>query len=182
MIDLDQLGDTLPERCVVVFDEAGMAATRTTARLLEAAERAGAKVVAIGDPGQLASVQAGGWLRAVGRELGALRLTEVMRQRDPGERRALAALHDRIPDRYLDWAARAGRVDTFDDAAGAREAAVVEWAGAVGEVGVEQAVMIARDNDTRQALNRPRASCAATRACSANSASTAAGSWRSVTG
>jgi conjugative relaxase-like TrwC/TraI family protein len=153
LIDLDQLGDTLPKRCVVVFDEAGMAATRTTARLLEAAERAGAKVVAIGDPGQLASVQAGGWLRAVGRELGPLRLTEVMRQRDPGERRALAALHDRIPDRYLDWASRAGRVDTFEDAAGARERAVVEWADAVVEVGVDQAVMIARDNDTRQALN-----------------------------
>ncbi len=153
LIDLDQLGDTLPERCVIVFDEAGMAATRTTARLLEAAERAGAKVVAIGDPGQLASVQAGGWLRAVGREVGALRLTEVMRQRDPAERRALAALHDRIPDRYLDWATQAGRVDTFDDAAGAREAAVAEWAAAVGEVGVEQAVMIARDNDTRHALN-----------------------------
>jgi hypothetical protein len=154
LIDLDQLGDTLPKRCVVVFDEAGMAATRSTARLLEAAERAGAKVVAIGDPGQLASVQAGGWLRAVGRELGVLRLTEVMRQRDPAERRALAALHDRIPDRYLDWATRAGRVETFDDAAGARETAVLEWATAVGEVGVEQAVMVARDNDTRQALNR----------------------------
>jgi conjugative relaxase-like TrwC/TraI family protein len=153
LIDLDQLGDTLPTRCMVVFDEAGMAATRTTARLFDAAERAGAKVVAIGDPGQLASVQAGGWLRAVGRELGPLQLTEVMRQRDPAERRALAALHDRIPDRYLDWATRAGRVDTFDDAAGARERAVVEWAAVVGEVGVEQAVMIARDNDTRQALN-----------------------------
>jgi hypothetical protein len=154
LIDLDELGDTLPKRCVVVFDEAGMAATRTTARLLEAAERAGAKVVAIGDPGQLASVAAGGWLRAVGRELGALRLTEVMRQRDPGERRALAALHDRVPDRYLDWATSAGRIDTFDDAAGAREWAVVEWATVVGEVGVDEAVMIARDNDTRQALNQ----------------------------
>ena len=153
LIDIDQLGDTLPKRCVILFDEAGMAATRTTARLLEAAERAGAKVVAIGDPGQLASVQAGGWLRSVGRELGPLRLTEVLRQRDPAERRALAALHDLIPDRYLDWATRAGRVDTFDDPVGARQAAVVEWAAAVGEVGVEQAVMIARDNDTRAALN-----------------------------
>ena len=153
LIDLDELGDSLPERCVVVFDEAGMAATRTTARLLEAAERAGAKVIAIGDPGQLASVHAGGWLRAVGRELGPLRLTEVMRQRDPGERRALAALHDRIPDRYVEWATKAGRIDTFDDTAAARDAAVVEWAAAVDEVGVEQAVMIARDNDTRQALN-----------------------------
>ena len=44
-------------------------------------------------------------------------------------------------------------MDTFDDAAGARERAVGEWAAAVGEVGVDQAVMIARDNDTRQALN-----------------------------
>ena len=83
-----------------------MAATRPSARLLEAAEQAGAKVIAIGDPGQLASVQAGGWLGAVGRELGALRLTEVMRQRDPAERRALGALHDRRPQRYLDWAER----------------------------------------------------------------------------
>jgi ATP-dependent exoDNAse (exonuclease V) alpha subunit len=153
LIDLDELGDSLPKRCVIVFDEAGMAATRTTARLLEHAERAGAKVVAIGDPGQLASVQAGGWLRAVGREVGALRLTEVMRQRDPGERRALAALHDRIPDLYVDWATKAGRVDTFNDSVGACDAAVAEWAAAAGEVGVDQAVMIARDNDTRAALN-----------------------------
>jgi len=153
LIDIDQLGDTLPKRCVIVFDEAGMAPTRPTARLLEAAEEVGAKLVAIGDPGQLASVQAGGWLRAVGRALGTLRLTEVMRQREPGERRALAALHDRVPDRYLDWATRAGRIETFEDAAGARDAAVVEWAGAVGQVGIEQAVMIARDNDTRRALN-----------------------------
>ena len=153
LIDVDQLGDTLPSGCVIVFDEAGMAATRTTARLLEAAELARAKVVAIGDPGQLASVQAGGWLRAVGRELGPLRLTEVMRQRDPAERRALAALHDRIPDRYLDWATKAGRIDTFEDTAAAREQAVAGWSAAVGEVGVDQAVMIARDNDTRTALN-----------------------------
>jgi len=154
LIDLDQLGDTLPQPCVIVFDEAGMAATRTTARLLEAAGRAGTKVVAIGDPGQLASVQAGGWLQAVGRDVGALRLTEVMRQRDPGERRALAGLHDRVPNRYLDWAAQTGRIDTFENPASAREAAVAEWARAAGEVGVEWAVMIARDNDTRRALNQ----------------------------
>ena len=69
-----------------------MAATRPTARLLEAAERAGVKVVAIGDPRQLASVQAGGWLGAIGRALGAQQLTEVMRQRNPAESRALGAL------------------------------------------------------------------------------------------
>ncbi|MGH2864208.1 MAG: MobF family relaxase [Solirubrobacteraceae bacterium] len=153
LLDLEQLGDELLEGCVVIFDEAGMAATRPTARLLQAAERACAKVIAIGDAGQLASVQAGGWLRAVGRELGALRLTEVMRQRDPAERRALGALHDRIPGRYVNWADRAGRIETFSDPAGACEWALSEWGAAVARAGAAQAVMIARDNETREALN-----------------------------
>jgi hypothetical protein len=153
LIDLDELGDELPWGCVLILDEAGMAATRTSARLLEEAEQACAKVIAIGDPGQLASVQAGGWLGAVGRAIGAAQLTEVMRQRDPAERRALAALHDRLPARYLNWAGQAGRIQTFADATGAREQAIEEWQRAAAEVGLTQAVMIARDNETRAALN-----------------------------
>ena len=91
-----------------------MAATRHSARLLEAAEQAGAKVIAIGDPGQLPSVQAGGWLAAVGRAVGVIRLTEVMRQRDPAERRALAALHERYAAAsYWNGRQRAGRIETF---------------------------------------------------------------------
>ncbi len=154
LIDLEQLGDELPRGCVLILDEAGMAATRSSGRVLEAAERAGAKVIAIGDPGQLASVQAGGWLGAVGRELGVLRLTEVMRQRDAAERRALGSLHDRLPRHYLEWAGQAGRVETFGDPAGACEQALSEWARAAAAVGLAQAVMIARDNDTRDQLNR----------------------------
>jgi hypothetical protein len=131
-----------------------MTATRPGARLLEAAERAGAKVVAIGDPGQLASVQAGGWLGAVGRALGAQRLTEVMRQRDPQERRALGALHDGQPERWLEWAGQAGRIETYSDLAGACGQALAEWARKAGESGLARTVMIARDSDTRERLNR----------------------------
>jgi ATP-dependent exoDNAse (exonuclease V) alpha subunit len=102
LLDIEQFGDELPRGCVVILDAAGMAPTRSSARLLELAARAQATVIAIGDPGQLASVQAGGWLRAVGRDIGAQRLTQVMRQRDPRERRALEALHEREPHRFLD--------------------------------------------------------------------------------
>jgi hypothetical protein len=153
LVELEQLGDELARACVVIFDEAGMAPTRRTARLLQAAERAGAKVIAIGDPGQLSSVEAGGWLRAVGRTLGTVRLTEVMRQREPTERRALAALHEGLPRRYLEWAERAGRIQTFSQQGGARERAVREWFEATRSVGLPQAVMIARANDTRAELN-----------------------------
>jgi conjugative relaxase-like TrwC/TraI family protein len=153
LLDLESLGGQLPRRCVLIFDEAGVAPTRLSARLFEAAHRARAKVIAIGDPGQLASVQAGGWLSALSRELGGLRLSEVMRQRDAPERRALAALHDGRPSQYLSWAERAGRIGTFGDRSDACEQALREWAGTAKRVGLAQTVMIARDNDTRAKLN-----------------------------
>jgi ATP-dependent exoDNAse (exonuclease V) alpha subunit len=153
LLDLEQLGDELPEGSVLILDEAGMAATRPSARLLEAAQRASVKTIAIGDPGQLASVQAGGWLGAVGRTLGAQQLTEVMRQRDPAERRALGALHDGHPQRYLEWAERNRRIETFSDPADACEQALAEWAHAAAAAGPTRTVMIARDNDTRDRLN-----------------------------
>jgi hypothetical protein len=89
----------------------------------------------------------------VGRQLGAVRLTEVMRQRDLAERGALAALHDRQPALYLAWADRAGRIETFKESQGAREHALAEWRTAAAKVGPAQAVMITRENELRDALN-----------------------------
>ncbi len=77
-----------------------------------------------------------------------------MRQRDPGERRALGALHDGQPQRYLDWAEHNRRIETFSDPAGACEQALTEWARTAAAVGPAQTVMIARDNETRERLNR----------------------------
>lgn len=77
-----------------------------------------------------------------------------MRQRDPAERRALASLHDRRPHGYLEWADRTGRIQTFSEPADALAQAIEEWAHATAAVGPGQAVMIARENDTRDALNR----------------------------
>ena len=153
LLEAESPGGQLPRRGVVIFDEAGMAPTRLSARLFEAAQRAQAKVIAIGDPGQLASVQAGGWLSGLSRELGSRRLSEVMRQRNTAERRALAALHDGRPSQYISWAEHAGRIETFGDRADACEHALREWARASQRVGLAQAVMIARDNDTRAQLN-----------------------------
>jgi hypothetical protein len=145
-------GYVLPVDSVVVLDEAGMAPTRQTAALLEAAQGAGCKVIAIGDPGQLHSVQAGGWMRAVGRKVGTLRLSEVLRQRDPLERRALAALHDGAPGRWLEWAREHERVE-FGSGRELVDRAVSDWRAATAEHGLAGAVLIARDNDTRRALN-----------------------------
>ena len=91
-------------------------------------------------------------MHAVGRRVGILRLSEVMRQRDPAERRALAALHDGQPQAWLNWAREHDRVSA--GAAGElADQAVAQWHAAALEHGLRAAVLIARDNDMRHALN-----------------------------
>jgi hypothetical protein len=139
---------------VLLLDEAGMAPTRVSAEVLAAADRDGVKVVALGDSGQLASVQAGGWLGALSQRLEAHELRAVVRQRDPAERAALAQLHGGDPDRWLELKRGRGELVVHDGGPqAAQEAAMAAWRADVGEVGVEQAIMIVRDNQTRAALN-----------------------------
>lgn len=145
-------GDGLDDRTVLVVDEADMAATRLTARLLAHAERVGAKVIAVGDPGQLGSVQAGGWLAALTRQQAGPALREVMRQRDPAEQQALQALHDGDPDQYLEH--KHNEITVHETELDAITALTTAWHHAQLQHGRREAVMIARDNLTRERLNR----------------------------
>jgi conjugative relaxase-like TrwC/TraI family protein len=93
-IELDNGGQHLDHRTVLVIDEAGMAGTRTLAPILDAADRAGAKVVLVGDPRQLPEIDAGGVLAGLVRRLDPIQLVENRRQRDDWERHALGELRD----------------------------------------------------------------------------------------
>jgi ATP-dependent exoDNAse (exonuclease V) alpha subunit len=143
-------------RGVLILDEAGMAGTRITAPVLHAAAQAGVKVIAIGDSGQLSSVPAGGWLGSLTRRIGSWELGEVMRQRDPRERRLLAHVHRGDPDAYIEHKLAAGQLHvTVGDRAGqaAEASAIGAWVRAVERHGVEQAVLVSRNNDRRARLN-----------------------------
>jgi conjugative relaxase-like TrwC/TraI family protein len=151
--DLDRSGGFKP-KMVILFDEAGMAQTRQTATLLGHAERAGAKVIAAGDAGQLPSVQAGGWFAAVTRQLGGVHLRGVLRQRDRDERAALEALHDGDPDAYLAFKQQQHALRVHAGEQDALATLVREWNQARTEHGLTGSVMIARDNATRALLNQ----------------------------
>ncbi len=84
-----QEGPVLDARTVLVVDEAGMLGSRKLARLQEHAQRAGAKLVLVGDDRQLASIEAGGGFRALRLRLGASVLTENRRQQEAWERQAV---------------------------------------------------------------------------------------------
>jgi hypothetical protein len=73
-------------------------------------------------------------------------------QRDLGERRALAALHEGASRRWLEWALENDRVELGSGRA-VVDRSVSEWRTAAAEHGLAAAVLIARDNETRRALN-----------------------------
>jgi conjugative relaxase-like TrwC/TraI family protein len=89
LLDLGKGQGGLDGRTVLVVDEAAMLGTRKLTPLLEYAQRAGAKVVLVGDDRQFAAIDAGGGFRALRLRLGAAELTHNRRQVAPWEQQAL---------------------------------------------------------------------------------------------
>ena len=80
--------DLLAARDVLVIDEAGMVGTRQLERVLSHAAEAGAKVVLVGDPKQLQSIEAGAAFRSIHARHGGAEIGEVRRQRQDWQRDA----------------------------------------------------------------------------------------------
>ena len=126
-IDLDAGRTRLDAKTVLVIDEAGMAGTRTLAPILEAAHRAGTKVVLVGDPRQLPEIDAGGVLTGLSQRLGPIELTHNRRQREQWERDALTELRAGDVDTALGAYQANGRIVTGTNAIDVRRAIVADW-------------------------------------------------------
>ncbi|OWQ92453.1 Ti-type conjugative transfer relaxase TraA [Sphingopyxis witflariensis] len=84
--------DLLTSRDVLVIDEAGMVGTRQMERVLSHAADAGAKVVLVGDPQQLQSIEAGAAFRSLHERHGGAEIGEVRRQHAGWQREATREL------------------------------------------------------------------------------------------
>ncbi len=80
----DQLGPL----DVFVIDEAGMVGSKQFSRFIQEADRAGAKIVLVGDPEQLQPIGPGAAFRAVAERVGFVELEEIRRQREGWQRAA----------------------------------------------------------------------------------------------
>ena len=81
----------LDNRTVLIADEAGLLSSREMHVLLGAVEKAGAKIVLVGDRRQLQAIGAGPGLDLVTRAVEAARVDTIVRQREPWAREAIAA-------------------------------------------------------------------------------------------
>lgn len=119
--------DHLTHNDVLVIDEAGMVGTRQMRRILEAAERGGAKVVVVGDPEQLQAIEAGAPFRRLVERHGAMEITEVRRQRDEWQRAATRELATGRTQAAIERYDAAGAVHGHDTRDDARRALVADW-------------------------------------------------------
>jgi conjugative relaxase-like TrwC/TraI family protein len=136
-------------RSLFIVDEAGMASTKNLDVVVRFALSKGASVRFIGDERQLSSVAAGGLLRDIRAQHGAVALTEVVRFTDPAEAApslALAAGDVSALGYYLDK----GRVHA-GDATTAIDAAFQKWEEA--RLAGKDAVICAPTNEIVRGLN-----------------------------
>lgn len=127
---LDNQKLELDSRSIVVVDEAGMVDSRLMSRLQDHVDRAGAKLVLVGDTKQLQPIDAGGAMRAQRDAAGKYaEMNEIRRQKDATERQmvldAKAGEASKVIS-HLDTAGRLHQYETRDDVIKAQAAATVD--------------------------------------------------------
>jgi conjugative relaxase-like TrwC/TraI family protein len=123
----------LSARHVVVVDEAGTVPTWMMESLVTKVTDAGAKLVCVGDAGQLQPIEAGGPFRAMCERLGAAKLTKIIRQQDQWARDAVTDFASGDAKTGLARYAERGLVHVADD----RHEAIRAVAQAYAEDGLD---------------------------------------------
>jgi len=145
--------ELLNARDVLVIDEAGMIGSRQMERLLSAAEKAGAKVVLVGDPEQLQAIEAGAAFRSIAERHSHVEITQVRRQHEDWQRDATRHLATgRTGEALAAYEAR-GMVHAAKTRDQAREDLVERWdRERVAEPGKSR-IILTHTNDEVRELN-----------------------------
>lgn len=138
---------------VLLIDEAGMVSTRDFDALVQIAAERGALVRVLGDDRQLSAVGAGGALRLIDREVGAVHLDELFRFKN--EEEAAATLRLREPaavgkDEPFEWYRQSGRVAGGDGEAMTQQV-FAAWQKDISDG--KTSLMMGSSNESVAALN-----------------------------
>uniref|UniRef100_B0T4G3 Ti-type conjugative transfer relaxase TraA n=1 Tax=Caulobacter sp. (strain K31) TaxID=366602 RepID=B0T4G3_CAUSK len=145
--------ELLDARDVLVIDEAGMIGSRQMERLLSAAEKAGAKVVLVGDPEQLQAIEAGAAFRSIAERHSHVEITQVRRQHEDWQRDATRQLATGRTGEALGAYEARGMVHAAETRDQAREDLVERWdRDRVAESGKSR-IILTHTNDEVRDLN-----------------------------
>ena len=145
--------EALTPRDILVIDEAGMVGTRQLERVLSQASEAGAKVVLVGDPQQLQSIEAGAAFRSLHDRHGGARIGEVRRQRQDWQREATRDLATGRTEVALAAYETHGHVHTATTREAARDALIEGWDRDRQADPEVSRIILTHTNDEVRALN-----------------------------
>jgi Ti-type conjugative transfer relaxase TraA len=148
-----QSRDLLTTRDVLVIDEAGMVGTRQLERVLSHAAEAGAKVVLVGDPQQLQSIEAGAAFRSIHERHGGAEIGEVRRQREDWQRGATRDLANRRTGNALEAYRSHGMVHEAQTREQARGNLIDRWDRDRQASPDQTRIILTHTNDEVRALN-----------------------------
>jgi AAA domain len=146
--------ELLTSHDVLVIDEAGMIGSRQMERVLSAAEKAGAKVVLVGDPQQLQAIEAGAAFRSVAERHGGVEITEIRRQQIDWQRDATRHLATERTAEALQAYTEHDMVHVADTREVARAEMVNGWERARLNYPDQSQIILTHTNDEVQNLNQ----------------------------
>lgn len=143
----------LDEKSLLVVDEAGQLSSRQMHAVLSQVERAGAKLVLVGDRRQLQPIGAGGALSIVARATDSARVDQVVRQREEWARVATMALAEGKATEALSAYVERDHVHLHEGQRDAVQAMVEAWErGPFGSEG-GTSLLLARTNGQVREIN-----------------------------
>jgi Ti-type conjugative transfer relaxase TraA len=145
--------DVLSDRDVLVIDEAGMVGIRQLERVLAHAAEAGAKVVLVGDPQQLQSIEAGAAFRSIHERHGGAEIGEVRRQRKDWQRNATRDLATAKTANALEAYRSRGMVHEAETREQARGDLIDRWDRDRQASPDKSRIILTHTNDEARALN-----------------------------
>jgi len=144
---------TLNSKIILVIDEAVMVGTRQLARIIEYVEKAGAKLVLVGDRKQLQAIEAGGAFGALCDKLGCAKMTDIRRQRDKWAREAVRAFAEGEVEKSLQAYSDHGMVTVANDREEASTGLISSWK-VKGVRKPQQHIIFTATRQEADALNR----------------------------
>ncbi len=145
--------DLLGPRDVLVIDEAGMIGTRQLERVLSEAERRGAKVLLVGDPEQLQSIEAGAAFRSLAERHPHVEIGDIRRQLESWQRDATKALATGRTVEALEGYGNHDRIHAADTREDARGALIERWDRDQQSEPDRSRLILAHTNDDVRYLN-----------------------------
>lgn len=118
---------TLTQNTVMIVDEAGMVGTRQMEQIVDEIEKAGAKLVLVGDARQLQPIEAGGPFATFADRFGCAEMKEIIRQKDEWAREAVKDIAEGRASQMLGAYHERGLLNIAPDREKARQALIAEW-------------------------------------------------------